>query len=160
MTELSIPLQRLANLDGLNVPHYATSLSAGADLVAAIQGSLTLAPGARALIPTGIALALPAGYEAQVRPRSGLALKHGITVLNTPGTIDADYRGEIGVILINHGSETFVVERGMRIAQMIIAEVITATWTIVENLPTSARAQGGFGSTGLEEPTKGQEIDA
>jgi len=160
MTELSISLQRLANLDGLDVPLYATPSSAGADLVAANQAPETLAPGARALIPTGIALALPAGYEAQVRPRSGLALKHGITVLNTPGTIDADYRGEIGVILINHGTETFVVERGMRIAQMVIAQVTTANWAIVESLPTSVRADGGFGSTGLEEPTKGHKTDA
>jgi len=160
MTDLSIPLLRLANLDGLDVPRYATNLSAGADLVAAIPASIPLAPGDRALIPTGIALALPAGYEAQVRPRSGLALKHGVTVLNTPGTIDADYRGEIGVILINHGTETFGIERGMRIAQLIVAEVTSAKWTIVENLPESVRADGGFGSTGLEEPTKGQKINA
>lgn len=160
MTDLPIPLQRLANLDGLDLPRYATSSSAGADLVAAIQAPIALAPGARALIATGIALALPAGYEAQVRPRSGLALKHGVTVLNSPGTIDADYRGEIGVILINHGSETFIIEPGMRIAQIIIATVTTARWMPVDSLPESVRAGGGFGSTGLEEPAKGQETDA
>ena len=147
--KIDIPLQRLANLEGLGQPAYATSLSAGADLLAAIDRPVTIAPGARALIATGIALAVPPGYEAQVRPRSGLALKHGVTVLNTPGTIDADYRGEIGVILINHGSDDFVVERGMRIAQLVIAEVVTAAWTVVEELPESGRGEGGFGSTGL-----------
>mgnify|MGYP002629611768 CR=1 FL=1 len=149
MTKLDISIQRLANLDGLGLPQYATEFSAGADLVAAIDSPVTLQTGDRALIPTGIALAVPAGYEAQVRPRSGLALKHGVTVLNAPGTIDADYRGEVGVILINHGAQPFVVERGMRVAQLIISAVVTATWAIVEHLPDSARADGGFGSTGM-----------
>ncbi|HER26046.1 MAG TPA: dUTP diphosphatase [Rhodospirillales bacterium] len=148
MAEIQVPLRRLANLDGLDIPRYATDLSAGADLVAAIAEPVSIDAGERALIPTGIALALAAGYEAQVRPRSGLALKHGVTVLNSPGTIDADYRGEIGVILINHGADPFVVERGMRIAQLILAPVVTADWAVVDDLPTSARAAGGFGSTG------------
>jgi len=152
MTKIEIPLQRLANLNGLGLPEYATNLSAGTDLVAAIEAPVSLQPGARALIPTGLALAIPPGYEAQVRPRSGLALKHGVTVLNSPGTIDADYRGEIGIILINHGQEAFTVERGMRIAQLVIARVVTADWIAADDLPTSARAGGGFGSTGLNHP--------
>lgn len=160
MMEIDVPLQRFANLDGLDLPEYATALSAGADLVAAIDDPVTLQPGERTLIPTGIALALPPGYEAQVRPRSGLALKHGITVLNSPGTIDADYRGEVRVILINHGAETFVIERGMRIAQMIVAAVITARWSVVDTLAVSARADGGFGSTGLNDPTGNSKNNA
>ena len=118
------------------------------DLLAAIDGTLKILPGSHALIPTGIAIALPSGYEAQVRPRSGLALKHGITVLNAPGTIDADYRGEIGVILINHGKQPFAIERAMRIAQMVIAPVVTAQWQEQTQLSETVRASGGFGSTG------------
>ncbi|MCB1556290.1 MAG: dUTP diphosphatase [Alphaproteobacteria bacterium] len=133
---------------GLNLPTYATAQSAGMDLTAALEEAIELAPGERALIPTGLSIALPAGYEAQVRPRSGLALKHGVTVLNSPGTIDADYRGEIGVILINHGQEDFTIERGMRIAQMVIARHETVHWTVVQELNETARGQGGFGSTG------------
>lgn len=148
MTHIGIAIQRLANGEGLDLPDYATELSAGADLLAAIDGPLELLPGSHALIPTGIAIALPPCYEAQVRPRSGLALKHAVTVLNAPGTIDADYRGEIGVILINHGKQTFTVERAMRIAQMIIAPVVTANWQPTASLPDSARNAGGFGSTG------------
>ena len=118
------------------------------DLMAAISEDVVLAPGARTLIPTGLSIALPPGFEAQVRPRSGLALRNGVTQVNTPGTIDADYRGEIGVILINHGQEPFTVTRGMRIAQMLVAPVIQARWQEVEELDETARGSGGFGSTG------------
>jgi dUTP pyrophosphatase len=119
------------------------------DLLAATDGPMSILPGERAMVATGVAIALPTSYEAQVRPRSGLALKHGVTVLNAPGTIDADYRGEIGVILINHGNENFTIERGMRIAQIVFAKVHTADWEEVAELPESVRAEGGFGSTGL-----------
>ena len=120
------------------------------DLLAAVHENRTMAPGERALIPTGLAMALPDGYEAQIRPRSGLALKYGVSLVNTPGTIDADYRGEIGVILINHGHEPFVIERGMRIAQMVIAPYTRAQFSEVIDLPTTQRGQGGFGSTGTQ----------
>jgi dUTP pyrophosphatase len=143
-----IPVQRLAHGEGLDLPAYATPQSAGLDLLAAITAPVTLAPGARQLIPTGLAISLPDGYEAQVRPRSGLALKHGVTVLNSPGTVDADYRGEVGVVLINLGAEPFVIERGMRIAQMIVARHARISWQPVETLPQSTRGAGGFGSTG------------
>jgi dUTP pyrophosphatase len=123
------------------------------DLLAAVEAPVVLKTGERALIPTGIAIALPEGYEAQVRPRSGLALKQGVTTLNTPGTIDADYRGEIGVILINHGAEPVTIERGMRIAQLVIASVVQATWQVVDSLPTTQRGAGGFGSTGVNTAT-------
>ena len=123
--------------------------SAAVDLLAAVTEDVVLTPRARTLIPTGLAIALPDGYEAQVRPRSGLALKNGITLLNTPGTIDADYRGEIGVILTNLGQEDFTVERGMRIAQMLIAPVTRLTWNAVSSLDESERGSGGFGSTGV-----------
>ncbi len=149
MTEWTIPLRRLPHGDGLPLPEYATTSSAGVDLLAAVAEDVKLQPGARALIPTGIAIALPPGTEAQVRPRSGLALKHGISVLNSPGTIDADYRGEIGVILINLGHEPFTVSRADRIAQMVIAPCGQARWHTVEALPDSARGDGGFGSTGF-----------
>jgi dUTP pyrophosphatase len=145
---VAIAVRRLPNADGLALPAYATEHSAGLDLLAAIAAPVTLAPGARQLIPTGLAIALPDGYEAQVRPRSGLALKQGITVLNSPGTIDADYRGEVGVVLINHGSEPVVIERGMRIAQMVLARYARISWQPVAELPESGRGAGGFGSTG------------
>ncbi|MDH5748338.1 MAG: dUTP diphosphatase [Rhodospirillales bacterium] len=145
---LAIHIQRLEHGRDLALPKRATPLSAGVDLVAAVGAPVTLPPGGRDLIPTGIAIALPPGYEAQVRPRSGLALKHGITLLNSPGTIDADYRGEIGVILANLGDREFIVERGMRIAQMVIAPVAEVVWRPVEALPESDRGDGGFGSTG------------
>lgn len=145
---IQVALMPLEHAVGLNLPTYATEQSAGMDLSAAIEEPIELAPGERALIPTGLSIALPAGYEAQVRPRSGLALKHGVTVLNTPGTIDADYRGEIGVILINHGQDAFTVERGMRVAQMVIAQHSNIDWDVVENLEESDRGEGGFGSTG------------
>ncbi len=147
---ISIPVQRLAHGAELALPRQATADSAGMDLLAAVRDEVVLAPGGRALIPTGIALALPSGHEAQVRPRSGLALKHGVTVLNSPGTIDADYRGEVGVILINHGKAPFTVRHGERIAQLVIAAVTTAVLDEVEHLPESGRGTGGFGSTGTD----------
>ena len=148
MTEARVPIRRLPHGAGLPLPAYATELSAGMDLLAAVEAPVTLDPGERRLLPTGVAIALPAGYEAQVRPRSGLALKHGVTVLNAPGTIDADYRGEVGVILANLGGEPYVVERGSRIAQLVIAPVARAAWQPAERLEESARGAGGFGSTG------------
>ncbi|MCM0020616.1 MAG: dUTP diphosphatase [Tagaea sp.] len=148
MTPLEIDLVRLAHADGLDLPSYATPGAAGLDLLAAIAEPVDLAPGARALIPTGLTIALPAGYEAQVRPRSGLALKHGITVLNSPGTIDADYRGEIGIVLINLGNAPVRLERGMRVAQLIVAPVTQVALVERRTLPPTNRAGGGFGSTG------------
>lgn len=133
---------------GLNLPTYATEQSAGMDLTAALEEAIELGPGERALVPTGISIALPQGYEAQVRPRSGLAIKNGVTVLNTPGTVDADYRGEIGVVLINHGQDNFIIERGMRIAQMVIAKHANVEWKVVKELGETDRGDGGFGSTG------------
>ncbi|MCB9965503.1 MAG: dUTP diphosphatase [Rhodospirillales bacterium] len=147
---LSVEIQALPHAVGLKLPAYTTNLSAGMDLSAAIEEAVELHPGERMLIPTGIAIALPAGYEAQVRPRSGLALKNGITVLNSPGTIDADYRGEIQVILANLGQEQFTIERGMRIAQMIIARYEKISWNVVEALDDTERGAGGFGSTGTK----------
>jgi dUTP pyrophosphatase len=143
-----IRVHRLPHADGLPLPAYATAGAAGMDLLAAIDRPITVAPGERKLIPTGLTIALPPGYELQVRPRSGLALRHGITLPNTPGTIDEDYRGEIGVILLNTGTEPFVIERGSRIAQAVLAPVSRATWQEVETLDATARAAGGFGSTG------------
>ena len=147
-TPLKVPLQRMPHGNDLDLPSYATALSAGMDLIAAVDDPISLEPGARAVIPSGIAIALPQGFEAQVRPRSGLAAKHGVTVLNSPGTIDADYRGEIGVILVNFGDETFHVDRGMRIAQMVVAAIETVAWSETDKLPASVRGDGGFGSTG------------
>lgn len=144
----SIPVVRLPHGADLALPSYATAQSAGMDLMAAIATDMILPPGGRAVVPTGLAIALPEGFEAQIRPRSGLAAKNGVTVLNSPGTIDADYRGEIGVILINHGSEAFAISRGMRIAQMVIARHAQAHWHQVDALPESGRGAGGFGSTG------------
>ena len=143
-----IALTRSENAKGLSLPTYATQHSAGMDLLAAVAQNLVLKPGERHLIPTGLSIALPDGYEAQIRPRSGLALKNGISLVNSPGTIDADYRGEIGVIVINHGAEPFTVERGMRIAQMVIAPYTRAEFSEMLELPASDRGTGGFGSTG------------
>jgi len=145
---VDIKVKILPNGKGLSLPCYATESSAGMDLYAAIDEDVTLAPGKRELVSAGFAMALPEGYEAQIRPRSGLALKHGITVLNTPGTIDADYRGEVKVILANLGDEDFVVSRAMRVAQIIIAPVTQAALQPVENLDETDRGEGGFGSTG------------
>lgn len=148
MTQVKII--KFAHGADLPLPTYATQQAAGADLMAAIDSDITLAPFARMLIPAGIALALPAGFEAQIRPRSGLALKHGITLLNTPGTIDADYRGEIKVLMINLGQEDFVISRGMRIAQLVIAPVAQVKWQQVETLDDTKRSANGFGSTGIK----------
>lgn len=145
---VTLELKRLDHGRDLPLPAYQSALAAGMDLLAAIDAPLTLSPGERALVPTGLAMALPAGYEAQVRPRSGLAAKNGVTVLNTPGTIDADYRGEVKVILINLGQEPFRIARGDRIAQMVIAPVLQASLREVDVLPETARGAGGFGSTG------------
>jgi len=149
-TDVVVEVRRLPHAEGLALPAYQTEHAAGLDLLAAVgeQAPLTLAPGERALVPTGLAIALPAGFEGQVRPRSGLALKHGITVLNAPGTIDADYRGEVSVVLINHGSEPFVVRRGERIAQLVIASVRRAELSVVVALSETPRGVGGYGSTG------------
>ena len=146
---MKIALKILPHGQGLDLPSYATIGSAGADLRAAVGTPLVIQPGERALVPTGIAMALPANHEGQVRPRSGLAVKFGLTVLNAPGTIDADYRGEIMVPLINLGAEEFVVEHGLRIAQLIIAPFHQADFHIVDDLEHTARGDGGFGSTGL-----------
>jgi len=132
------------------LPQFETTQSAGMDLRANIDAPVVLQPGDRALIPTGIKMALPEGYEAQIRPRSGLAYKHGITVLNSPGTIDADYRGDVGVLLINHGRAAFTVEDGMRVAQMVVAQYSQFEWESVEDLDETARGVGGFGSTGKQ----------
>ena len=149
MSSVKVDVVQLPHAADLPLPEYATVQSAAVDLLAAVTEGVVLAPGARTLIPTGLAIALPDGYEAQVRPRSGLALRNGITLLNTPGTIDADYRGEIGIILMNLGQEDFTVERGMRIAQMLIAPVTRLTWNAVFSLDKSKRGSGGFGSTGV-----------
>jgi len=150
MNTVEIALARLPHGDGLPLPHYQSALAAGLDLIAAVAAEqpIVIAPGERALVPTGIAIALPPGYEAQVRPRSGLALRHGVTVLNAPGTIDADYRGEIQVILVNLGTESFTVERGARVAQLVIAATMRATICEVANLDETTRGVRGFGSTG------------
>ncbi len=152
MSTVSINVTVLEHGAGLKLPKYETEQSAGMDLYAALGEGEVITLGAldRAMIPTGLAMALPTGYEAQVRPRSGLAAKNGVTVLNTPGTIDADYRGEVKVILVNLSNEPFTIERGMRIAQMIIAPVTQGVWVEVESLDETARGAGGFGSTGVK----------
>lgn len=149
---LSVEIKKLVHFGKLKLPEYETVLAAGADLRAAVEehAPLTLQPGARALVPTGLAMALPAGYEAQIRPRSGLAYKHGVTCLNTPGTIDADYRGEVKVLLINHGDIPFKISRGERIAQMVIAPITQPEFISVNELTDTARGEGGFGSTGTQ----------
>ena len=150
-TSATLAIRELDHHFGLPPPAYQTPLSAGFDLAAATpeDAPTTLAPGARALIPTGLAMAIPPGFEVQIRPRSGLALKHGITCLNTPGTIDADYRGEVKVLLINLGDAPFTVRRGERIAQAVLAPVVQARFELVETLPPTDRGAGGFGSTGV-----------
>jgi dUTP pyrophosphatase len=149
MKDVSVALRRLPQGEGLPVPDYKSEHAAGADLCAAVRDQLTLLPGARALVPTGFSIALPPGYEAQIRPRSGLAIRCGVTCLNAPGTIDADYRGEVQVVLANFGTEPFVVRRGDRIAQMIVAPVAHASFELVDELPPTLRGDGGFGSTGV-----------
>ncbi len=149
-SEATVKVKVLPHGEGLPLPAYATAGAAGCDLLAAVpeEVPLVLAPGTRALVPTGLVLALPPGFEAQVRPRSGLAWRHGVTVLNTPGTVDADYRGEVQVLLVNLGSDPFTVARGMRIAQMVIAPVTMGRFEVVDDVEATARAAGGFGSTG------------
>jgi dUTP pyrophosphatase len=150
MNPIKVAVRRLPHNQDLPLPAYETADSAGMDLRAAVAAPLVLQPGERALVPTGLAIALPPGFEAQVRPRSGLALKHGITCLNSPGTVDADYRGELGVILINLGQAPFTIARGDRIAQLVLAPVTRGTWAETENLHETARGSGGFGSTGRQ----------
>jgi dUTP diphosphatase len=149
MSAVPVPVRRLPHGEDLPLPAYATAGAAGMDLLAAVAEPVTLAPGARTLVPTGLAVALPAGYELQVRPRSGLALRHGIVLPNSPGTIDEDYRGEIQVIVMNAGAEPFTIERGMRIAQAILSPVVRASWQEVASLENTSRGAGGFGSTGV-----------
>jgi dUTP pyrophosphatase len=148
---VTVGVVRLPHAEGLPLPRYETESAAGMDLLAALRENekITLEFGKWGLVPTGLVIHLPEGYEAQVRPRSGLALKHGVTVLNAPGTIDADYRGEVGVLLVNHGAEPFTVTRGMRIAQLVVAPVTRATLELRQELPQSGRGAGGFGSTGV-----------
>ncbi len=147
--EFTVRIKRFAHGKDLDLPRYETALAAGCDVRAAVSDAVTLKPGERSMIPTGIAIAMPPGWEAQMRPRSGLAAKHGISCVNAPGTIDADYRGELRVILINHGSEDFTINRGDRIGQMVFAPVFQASFEEVDELDDTARGQGGFGSTGV-----------
>ncbi|PSR03844.1 MAG: dUTP diphosphatase [Bacteroidetes bacterium SW_8_64_56] len=149
---IDVAVTRLPHAEGIDLPAYETSASAGMDLRAAVpvDAPVTLDPGNRALVDTGLKIALPEGYEGQVRPRSGLAHRHGVTVLNSPGTIDADYRGEVKVLLVNHGREPFAVERGMRIAQLVVAQHARVEWVRREALDETVRGPGGFGSTGTE----------
>ena len=144
-----VRIKRLPHGEGLDLPRYETALAAGCDVRAALDAPLTLKPGERFMVPTGIAIALEPGWEAQMRPRSGLAAKHGISCVNSPGTIDADYRGELKVILINHGAEDFTINRGDRVGQMVIAPVYQAVFEEVDELDETARGTGGFGSTGV-----------
>lgn len=148
MERVKILIKRLREEPAVRLPAYMTEQSSGMDLYAFVEGKITLQPGERKLIPTGISMAIPEGFEGQVRPRSGLAIRHGIGVVNAPGTIDADYRGEIAILLINYGQEAFTVRNGDRIAQMIICRVARATWEEVDVLPSTARQEGGFGHTG------------
>ncbi len=150
MQRLTVAIKQLPHAEGLPLPAYATNHAAGVDLCAAITGEIVLQPGERRLIPTGLAVAIPEGFEGQIRPRSGLALKHGLTVLNSPGTIDADYRGELGVIFANCGAEPFTVTRGLRVAQMVFAAFDPVEFEQVDDLPATTRGAGGFGSTGTE----------
>ena len=142
--DLQIAIKRRSGCEDIPLPGYMTENAAGMDICAAVESDTTVLPGERVLIPTGIHIALPEGYEAQVRPRSGLAIHQGITLLNAPGTIDADYRGEIGVIIINHGQNPFIVKRGDRVAQMVVHKVYRASWREIESLESSSRGQGGF----------------
>ena len=146
---MQIAVRRLDHNRDLPLPRYETTGAAGMDLLAAVTSDVVLQPGARAIVPTGLQMAIPAGFEVQVRPRSGLAAKNGVTVLNSPGTIDSDYRGEVGVILINLGTEPFTITRGARIAQMVIASVTQGSLVEAETLDATARGAGGFGSTGV-----------
>ncbi|MEC7305983.1 MAG: dUTP diphosphatase [Pseudomonadota bacterium] len=144
-----IQVQRLPHFEGLSLPSYATAGAAGMDVEAAVEADIVLSPGARTAVPSGLAMAIPAGFEMQVRPRSGLALKHGVTVANAPGTIDSDYRGEVKIMLVNHGEADFTITRGMRIAQLVVAPVSLARLAVADRLETTDRGDGGFGSTGV-----------
>ena len=144
-----IQVQRLPHFEGLSLPSYATAGAAGMDVEAAVEADIVLSPGARTAVPSGLAMAIPAGFEMQVRPRSGLALKHGVTVANAPGTIDSDYRGELKIMLVNHGEADFTITRGMRIAQLVVAPVSLARLAVADRLETTDRGDGGFGSTGV-----------
>jgi dUTP pyrophosphatase len=146
---MKLRVQRLPEGEGLPLPRYMTEHAAGMDLCAAVEGEVTLAPGETRLVPTGFRIAVPVGYEAQVRPRSGLAARHGVTLLNAPGTVDADYRGQVCVVVVNHGREPFVIRRGDRIAQMVIAPVVRVEVEEVAELDDTARSEGGFGHTGV-----------
>ena len=146
---VAVPVLKLASGDGLPLPEYATGGAAGLDLAAAVTDPLVIPPGGRAMVPTGLAIALPEGFEAQIRPRSGLAARAGVTVLNAPGTVDCDYRGEIQVLLANFGDAPFRILRGERIAQLVIAPVVRLSWQPADRLPESVRGAGGFGSTGV-----------
>ncbi len=150
MTDLTLQIVQMDHAQGLDLPAYATTGAAGMDIVAAVTTPVTLQPGERTLIETGLQMAIPVGYEVQIRPRSGLAFKHGITVINSPGTIDSDYRGEVKIILGNMGTEAFTVERGMRIAQMVVAKHEQPAVELVTSLDETVRGEGGFGSTGVE----------
>ena len=145
--EIEVSIRRIPGTEDLPLPRYMTGQSAGLDLLAAVGEEVRILPGARALIPTGIAVALPEGYGAEIRPRSGLAVRYGVTLVNAPGTIDADYRGEVGIILINHGQEPFVVRRGDRVAQMVVHRVCRVVWAVCETLSPTKRDKGGFGHT-------------
>ncbi len=149
MKEIDVEVKTLPHFEGLPLPEYQTAGSSGFDLSAACEAPISILPGQRILVPTGLQVALPHGFELQIRPRSGLAAKHGITLLNTPGTIDSDYRGEIKLIMINLGAESFVIERGMRIGQAVLAEVLKARLVPADNLSATNRAAGGFGHTGI-----------
>ena len=147
MEKINVSITRLAGNEDIPLPQYMTEQAAGMDIFAAVAQEEIIEPGARKKIPTGIAIALPAGFEAQIRPRSGLAIKQGVTLLNTPGTIDADYRGEIALIVINHGEEPFIIHRGTRLAQMVIQKICRVNWIETEELNTTSRGDGGFGHT-------------
>ena len=147
--DIVVQIRILPDGEGLPLPSYMTEGAAGCDVFAAVEHEVTLEPGGRALVPAGFSIALPHGYEAQVRPRSGLAIGHGVTCLNSPGTIDSDYRGQVGIVLINHGHDRYVIRRGERIAQLVIAPVTRARFEQVDELPPSGRDTGGFGSTGM-----------
>ena len=149
MPNVTVCIKRRSGCEDIPLPSYETAGSAGMDISAAVEDDVVIDPGERSLIPCGFSMALPPGYEAQVRPRSGLAVKHGVSLVNAPGTIDSDYRGEVKVPVINHGSEPFTVTRGMRIAQMIVAPVVRTEFDEVEELPVTARGEGGFGHTGV-----------
>jgi dUTP pyrophosphatase len=157
---VEVSVVRLPHGADLPLPAYATAGAAGMDLLAAVAAPVSIPPGGRALIPTGLCIALPPGHELQIRPRSGLALKHGITLPNSPGTIDEDYRGEIQVIVMNAGDAAFVVERGMRIAQAVLAPVVRAVWRETGDLAATARGQGGFGSTGHQASSSGDQASS